>query len=167
MDNIRKKLIHEGYILHYKTILQNSIVSYRCSSRKDCKVIVHFKESDVQINNSNSILNSVKQYHFHTCDKSNHELSNNQKQSETTNKIQNLILYNIEKPLSFHISNIKNNGFILSDRSVRYLLAMTRSLNYPSDTKFLEDPFIFKFNLNPNGVNLADIAFLSGFTFFL
>lgn len=51
----------------------------------------------------------------------------------------NLILLNIQKPLSFHISNLKKNNIMLSINQIKYLIQKVREQNYPSNKKYLKD----------------------------
>ena len=46
---------------------------------------------------------------------------------------------NLYKPLSFHLSNLSNNGIILSKYQVKYLLQKVRDFKYTNDEDYLKD----------------------------
>ena len=57
-----------------------------------------------------------------------------------------LIIQNLEKDLSFHINNLRNNNIYLKKNSVEWLLQKLREEKYPSDEIFLKDISKIKIN---------------------
>ena len=49
----------------------------------------------------------------------------------------NLIKPALNKPLQWHITNLKNNDFILTNNQIKYLLYKYRNEKYPKDNDFL------------------------------
>ena len=73
-------------------------------------------------------------------------------------KAKDLIFLNITKPLSFHISNIRNNNIKLTTNQIKRLVQKIREVNFPSDSDFLKD--ISKITINfENEVGLENLNF--------
>ena len=73
-------------------------------------------------------------------------------------KANDLIFLNITKPLSFHISNIRNNNIKLTTNQIKRLVQKIREVNFPSDSDFLKD--ISKITINfENEVGLENVNF--------
>ena len=82
------------------------------------------------------------------------------------NKTYELINNNINKPLSFHIENFKNNNFDFSDNQIKYLLFKVRANNFPNNDKFLENPYKILINLNTKNKNKSEPFCLANISFF-
>ena len=114
-DNIPRHLILNSYTYSFKDKLKNNIYTYRCKHRTVCKVTIKIDEENLN-NYNNNLLDTIK-FTFinnikdHTCQKFNKE--NEEKEINKDNDIhykelsKSLILVNINKPLSFHIDNLK------------------------------------------------------------
>ena len=50
-----------------------------------------------------------------------------------------MIKQNLDKDLSFHVTNLKSNNIILKKLSIKWLLQKYREEDYPSDEIFLKD----------------------------
>ena len=72
-------------------------------------------------------------------------------------KIKILIINSLEKPLSFHIMNLKSNDIILKKNHIKYLLQKFRENNFPSDSKFLNDISQIMVTLDESNNNLTNI----------
>ena len=46
---------------------------------------------------------------------------------------------NIEKPLSFHIENLKSNKIILTHNQIKWRLQKLREVKFPNNNDFLKD----------------------------
>lgn len=61
------------------------------------------------------------------------------KKYKKENLINAFIFPNLYKPLSFHLSNLSNNGIILSEYQIKYLLQKVREFKYTNDEDYLKD----------------------------
>ena len=63
----------------------------------------------------------------------------------------------LEKPLLFHLINLKNNNIILKKNQIKYLLQKYREYKYPADNIFLSDISKISITLDKNNINLTDL----------
>lgn len=70
--------------------------------------------------------------------------------------MKSLIISNINKPLSFQVQNLKNNGIYLTTNQVKWILQKQREENFPNDENFVKNisSIIITLNNNPNLQNL-------------
>ena len=70
-----------------------------------------------------------------------------------------LIFNNIEKPLNFHIMNLKQNKILLSKNQIKWLLQKIRESNFPNNEKFLQDISKILITFENNKLELKNIPF--------
>ena len=63
----------------------------------------------------------------------------------------------LEKPLSLHLINLKNNNIILKKNQIKYLLQKYREYKYPADNIFLSDISKISIDLDKNNINMTDL----------
>ena len=112
----------------------NKHFTYRCKHRRACGVVIKIEKEELKKSRENkdiqiqyTITSSIKQ---HVCLKENKEKANieNSKNELKERKIKNkelirsLILSNIDKPKSFHKTNLFNNNILLSNNQIKWLL---------------------------------------------
>ena len=87
--------------------------------------------NDTNINNNNN---------------NNNNINNNRRSTQTNpdcnfNNIKRLININIFKPLSFHISFLRENSVNLTSNQVKYQLEKLRNPQFLNDKRYLKNPF--------------------------
>ena len=130
------------YKYSYKDRLTADYYTYRCTHRTKCKVVIKIKKSELikYKEEQNLDLN----YEI-TSKEKNHTCNNAIIKEKKTNKTENnsiataLILSNINKPISFHLENFKNNNLYKTKNQVERLLQKIRENNFPLDVDFLKD----------------------------
>ena len=173
----------------YKDNLTKDCYSYRCKFRTTCKITIKIEKSQLKL----YIENKSKQIEYtitskdknHTC-KQNIKIDNNNNKIKKIKNVmvKSLILSNLDKPLSFHVSNLNNNEIFYTKNQIKWILQILSEELYPSNEKFLANmrditisfdnsanlqnlPFCYKFvNLiNPTKKNSVDkyIIFTSKF----
>ena len=139
-----------NYLYTKKDKLSGDNYSYRCKYRKVCKLQITINKSEL-LNIINKSSNTIK-YIISSKNNKEHSCNNNaQKEQKEEIKEENvslsakslkqkakeLIFRNLDKPLSFHLENLKNNNFKLSKNQIKWILQILREQNYPSDANYL------------------------------
>ena len=167
--NIPRKLFLDDYEYTYKDELVNDYYTYRCTHKYDCKVVlkIHLDEL-INYNKNNKkeikyIITSSKK--IHTCksikndnnknDEEEFVLANNIKKNKDL--IYAIILKNLNKPLSFHMDNLKNNNVILTTNQIKWILQKLREKEYVSDEIFLKDISKINISLDDNIPDMINI----------
>ena len=132
--------------LIFKTVLKNNVLQYRCSNRY-CPAILKFskEEFETHISTSTTSLNIIEQKHDHTCPEI---IENSETVISSDEKAGKLCSPNLTKTRSFHKSFLEQNGISWSSNKVKNFIHILRNKNYPSDEKFLNNPFDIKINLS-------------------
>ena len=138
--NYPKYIYIKGHDLNFKSpILKNNTYRYRCKNHQ-CKYFIKNKEE-----NLHKILNNEKEVNYIECNEhENHKeamkvkiSSDNIVTEEEINKLAyQLILNNINQPLSFHLDNLKNNKINWKKNKIRNLLYNIRESKFPKDYVF-------------------------------
>ena len=152
------------FIYSYKDKLTNGYYTYRCKFRKSCNIVIKTSINELKKylgNNTDINYEITSKIKEHTCkNEINKKLENNNKQAKINDEkelIKSLIFNNLEKNLSFHIDNLKNNNIILKRNQIKYLLQKYREIKFPSDEKYLKnisDIVITFDNANSNMINM-------------
>ena len=138
-----------NFIYSFKDSLKNDYYTYRCKYRSKCGFVlkisrtelIKYKEgkdiSEIQFEFTSKIKN-------HTCLNDNEAIKSDDKKKillKVNNKdiIKSLIITNIDKNISFHVENLKNNNIILKKNHVKYLLQKYRENKFSSDDKYLKN----------------------------
>lgn len=132
------------YKYTFKRKLVDEKYSYRCYHRS-CKVLVTINKENLikMINNNNSDSNETIEYtdngKEHNCLKptKTEEIKNIKTDIQTLELAKDLINQNIDKPVSWHINNFKNNNLIFTKFQIKNLLQEQRQLKYEPDNEFL------------------------------
>ena len=92
-------------------------------------------------------------------------ITKNEKKENITvsnNKIdlaKSLIKSSVNKPLQWHLTNLKNNDFNVIKNQVKYFLYKYRNYKYPLDNDYLVNIINTKIYFDQNEENNADIPF--------
>ena len=125
-----RNLLLGGNKYSYKDQLIDDFYSYRCTHQLKCKIVIKIKKDELIKYNKNQseeityeITSTDKQY---ICNENKKEIlkekvttKNNTFKKELAKA---LILASINKPLSFHYSNLRNNKITLSKNQTKRLL---------------------------------------------
>ena len=150
-----------GYKYSYKDQLINDYYTYRCTHRNKCKIVIKISKTELKEYNNN-VQEEIKfeitsKEKIHTCSE---KIIKVEKSKEVIDKkkalASALIMASINKSLSFHISNLKNNNIYLSKNQTKRLLQKIRENRYPPDDIFLKDISNIKITLD-NESELKDI----------
>ena len=160
------------FIYSYKDELIKNNYSYRCQKRTLCKISIKVSKEELEKyikDNSYIIQYTITSTEKnHKCTDTNiNEIKNKSENIEKNasniikmykDKAKDLIFLNITKPLSFHISNIRNNNIKLTTNQIKRLVQKIREVNFPSDSDFLKD--ISKITINfENEVGIENLNF--------
>lgn len=63
----------------------------------------------------------------------------------------------MDKPISFHIENNKNNNVLLKKNQIKYLLQKYREIKYPSNNKYLADISKIKITFEETNTNMINL----------
>lgn len=164
-----KNIQINGLIYKYKDELINQNYTYRCKKRKNCGFVIKIKKQNQKSTYDNTYIIKYEvtgKTKEHQCientntDKKDLEVKNkdiNELKYEKY-KIKILLVNSLDKPLSFHLMNLKNNNIILKPNHVKHLFQKYRELTYPSDTKFLIDISKIKITLDESNINTKDLS---------
>ena len=139
--NIPRSLEIENFTYSYKDKLINSFYSYICKHRTIYKITIKVSNSEKKKYLGNK---STKFEYLITSKEKIHTCLNYMKEAKITknkeiknNLIKSLILANLEKPLVFHVENLKNNNIYLTNNQINWSLQKIREEKYPSNDKYL------------------------------
>ena len=139
-----------NYIYSFKDSLRNDYYTYRFKYRSKYGVslkisrteLIKYKEgkdiSEIQFEFTSKIKN-------HTCLNDKEAIKSDDRNENIVIKVNNknikksLIITNIDKNISFHVENLKNNNIILKKNHIKYLLQKYRESKFPSDDKYLKN----------------------------
>ena len=173
---IPNRLLIEGYSYSFKDVLKNNRFSYKCRARQ-CGVLMNIERKELdklKLNGHNEIHYILSKEHTCIIKKNEDEFKpsnilqkeeNRVREKETFNKEKSTVLYNIDKPLSWHAMNMKELNFEMSNEKIRNILQYQREKKFPYDNQFLynmgnitltinyenKNPFCFEINkfINP------------------
>lgn len=159
-----KTLKINKYIYSFKDELKNDFYSYRCKYRTSCGLTIKVHKNELIKYNDNiaseinyQITSKIKEHECRGND--NKEIKKEILEPDYEKKrvlAKSLIIQNLEKDLSFHINNLRNNNIYLKKNSIKWLLQKLREEKYPSDEIFLKD--ISKITITfENSSNMIDI----------
>ena len=153
-ENIPKFINIKGYELNYKAPpLKGNIFRFRCR-KTGCKYFIRINEE-----NLNKILNKEKNVTFEEINAhENHknksikvETSDDVESEQDKNKLAiQLINFNINQGLEFHVNNFKNNQINWKKNKIRRLLYAIRESTYPKDEIFLNSINLITIKLSDN-----------------
>ena len=144
----------KGYELNFKSpILKNNIYRYRCKNLK----FKYFVKIDGT--NLKKLLNKDKDITF--MEFNQHENHKDEMKIQTNTDIiltvddlnkfaKQIIINNINKPLQFHLDNLKNNKINWKKGKVRNLLYKIHEETFQKDEIFLSNINLIKINLSDN-----------------
>lgn len=153
------------YKYTFKKELKNESFSYRCIHRKcqalismsksEIKKIINKKDDNIKITYTNThnldvhkiILYKIESKDNITIEKNNYDLA------------KNLIKSSLNKPLQWHITNLKNNEFNLSKNQIKYLLYKYRNEQYPKDSDFLVNVINTNISFDKNEDNATPFCY--------
>ena len=160
--NIPKFLSVKGYQLNYKSPpLKGNIFRFRYR-KSGCKYFIRINEE-----NLNKILNKENEVTFEEINEhTNHlnksikvETSDNVKTEEEINKLAiQLINFNLNQSLEYHVNNFKNNNIRWKKNNIRRLLYTTRESVFPKEEIFLNSINHITIKLS-NNIQIAEEAF--------
>ena len=173
---IPNRLLIDGYRYSFKDVLKNNRFSYKCRARH-CGVLMNIERKELD----KLKLTGHIEIHYilskeHTCIIKKNEDENKPsnilqkeenrvREREAFNKEKSTVLYNIDKPLTWHVGNMKELNFDMSNEKIRNILQYQREKKFPYDNQFLfnmenitltlnyenKNPFCFEINkfINP------------------
>ena len=173
---IPNRLLIDGFRYSFKDVLKNNRFSYKCRARH-CGVLMNIERKELD----KMKLTGHIEIHYilskeHTCiiKKNEDEYKpsnilqkeeNKVREKETFDKEKSTVLYNIDKPLIWHVYNMKELNFDMSNEKIRNILQYQREKKFPYDNQFLynmenitltinyenKNPFCFEINkfINP------------------
>ena len=173
---IPNRLLIDGFRYSFKDVLKNNRFSYKCRARH-CGVLMNIerKELDKMKLTGHIVIHYILSKE-HTCiiKKNEDEYKpsnilqkeeNKMREKETFDKEKSTVLYNIDKPLIWHVYNMKELNFDMSNEKIRNILQYQREKKFPYDNQFLynmenitltinyenKNPFCFEINkfINP------------------
>ena len=155
--NIPNEIKLDEYTYKYKCKLKDGY-SYRCRNRKHCNIIIKIELGEIKryLNKEQNIkytITSTKKTHECSLDNNSDNQENNghHKLNEYTNINKNdkkednlelaktLMFSNLDKPLSFHKTNLENNNIYLTMNQIKWNLQKLREKTYMTDEKYLLD----------------------------
>ena len=149
----------------FKSALANDRFSYRCYHRK-CKVLITIDKTNIiKILKNNNDNNLEIQYKTndqkHICQDviKTEKVNNIKTETESIELAKQFINQSLEKPLNWHLSNLKENGIILSKFQVKNILQKLREYKYPKDNEFLTDISKITISLSKSDKNLESLPF--------
>jgi len=173
---IPNRLLIEGYRYSFKDVLKNNRFSYKCRARH-CGVLMNIERKELdklKLNGHNEIHYILSKEHTCIIKKDENENrpsnilqkeENRVREKEAFNREKSTVLYNIDKPLSWHVNNMKELNFEMSNEKIRNILQYQKEKKFPYDNQFLynmgnitltlnyenRNPFCFEINkfLNP------------------
>ena len=87
------------------------------------------------------------------------EVSNKNKKEINDKRMlaRSLIMQNLDRDLSHHVQNLRNNNIHLKKNSIKWLLQKAREEKYPTNEEFLKDisQIVITYEPNPNMENLT------------
>ena len=139
---IPNKLIIDGYHYSFKDQLKNNRFSYRCK-RRGCGVLLNIEKNEldkIKYGGSTNINYYINKEH--TCIPQNmtaEEQDNALNEKDIYIKGKASILMNPEKPLNFHIKNIKDLKLKMNFDQIKKVIQFEREKKYPYDSQFLSN----------------------------
>ena len=70
-----------------------------------------------------------------------------------------MILQNLNKPLTFHLNNLRNNNIVLKNNIIKNLLQKLREETYPIDNEYLNNIINETIDLDINNPELNKLPF--------
>ena len=149
----------------FKSALAKDRFSYRCYHRK-CKVLITIDKTNIiKILNNNNENNLEIQYKTndqkHICQDiiKTEKVNNIKTETKSIELAKQFINQSLEKPLNWHLSNLKENGILLSKFQVKNILQKLREYKYPKDNEFLTDISKITISLSKSDKNLESLPF--------
>lgn len=152
---IPRHITINNYIYSYKDELKNKNYSFRCKNRLSCKIIIKVSEEEIlkyiKKNDYEIKYEISSEQKSHTCktakineEKDNINTKEKSNEKNTNLKLQKerakiLIFSNLNKSLSFHYENLKNNDIFLSKNQIKRILQKLREAKFPNDIEYLKD----------------------------
>ena len=140
---------------------------YRCIHR-ECKAQITIdKENILKIlaKNENSSIEYKEGKNKHTCENKKREEKKEVKANLilSSNEINELgiklIKQHIDKPLSFHLDNLKNNNIPFAKNKIKNLLEKYREESFPEDHNYLDHIDYIKITFDQNKDDFKDLPF--------
>ena len=148
--NIPNEIKLDKYIYTYKCKLKEDYYSFRCKYRTKCSILIkiNLKEIKKYLNKeSNIIYNITSTMKEHSCQPEivKEKESSNENEINTNDLFSNkefaekLIFANLDKPFSFHKTNLEYNNIKLTANQIKWIIQKFREKIYPNDDKYLHD----------------------------
>ena len=155
--NIPNEITLDEYTYKYKCKLKDGY-SYRCRNRKHCSIIIKIELDEIKRylkkeHNIKYIITSTKKNH--ECSLGNNSenqennkpkkfnddsnINKNDKKGDNLELAKTLMFSNLDKPLSFHKTNLENNNIYLTINQIKWNLQKLREKTYMADEKYLLD----------------------------
>ena len=145
---------------------ENSFI-YRCVHR-NCKAQITIDKDNILkalMKKENSSIIYQEGKNPHSCQKpeveKKKEINNNM--ILTSNEINDLgcklIKQHIDKPLSFHLDNLKKNNIPFSKNKIKYYLQKYREESFPEDKYYLDNIELIKITYDNNKDEFKDLPF--------
>ena len=153
---VPNKLIIDGYYYNFKDSLKNNRFSYRCRCKK-CATHLTIEKNELDkilYGGSNEITYYLNREHI--CGDGNENTNNTSKKivkltdRDIYLKGKQTVLNSVNKPLYWHVKNIKDSGFNLSVEQILNILRYEREKKFPYDNQFL-------YNINSITLTLDNI----------
>ena len=173
---IPNRLLIDGFRYSFKDVLKNNRFSYKCRARH-CGVLMNIERKELdkmKLTGHIEIHYILSKEHSCIIKKNEDEYKpsnilqkeeNKVREKETFDKEKSTVLYNIDKPLIWHVYNMKELNFDMSNEKIRNILQYQREKKFPYDNQFLynmenitltinyenKNPFCFEINkfINP------------------
>ena len=148
------------HIYSFKDELKNNHYTYRCKHRKNCGLVINLEQKELEKYIENP-LNEIKyeitsKLKEHKCkeEKNIIEVSNKNKKEINDKRMlaRSLIMQNLDRYLSHHVQNLRNNNIHLKKNAIKWLLQKVREEKYPTNEDFLKDisQIVITHEPNPN-----------------
>ena len=157
---VPQSLIIEDYKYTYKTNQKDETnFIYRCRNR-NFKVQINIDKNNILktiLKNPKTKVGFIKGKHEHNCPAKKEKA---RKQEVNANAIlinneinemgYNLIKQHLEKPLSFHLDNLKKNKIPFKRYKIKNLLRKFREGTFPEDANYLDNLEFIKITYDPS-----------------
>ena len=158
----------DNHLFTFKQKLAKNNYSYRCKFRGQCTFTITITKDNLELLKKDKSIKNLK-YKIssgqkeHTCqpnknDKNSETASIINSSNTTLRELAKKLILNLEKPFSWHKTNLEKNKILLSSNQIKKLLQVLRETDLPNDLNFLNDISKIKINLGNTHI-LSNIPF--------